>query len=102
MFLCPFLLDKGLEALSKLKLFLKVEYFKLSKLKHITGEGFRRLGSKSIKELVLNGCSLVRDKGFIDLIQKCPNVEILDISEMHKLTDTAIIAVAESLGPTLV
>ena len=80
-----------------------MEYLKLSKLKGLQGsEGFQRVGSKSVKQLVLNGCSGLRDKGLSDIVKRCTSVYELDLSENHKLTDESIINVSKILGGNLV
>lgn len=80
-----------------------MEYLKLSKLKGLQGsEGFQRVGSKSVKQLVLTGCSGLRDNGLIDIVKRCTSVYQLDLSENHKLTDESIINVSETLGGNLV
>ena len=68
----------------------------------ISGDGFKRLGSKSVTHLNLHGCNQLTDKGFISCIKRCSSVKILDISDMYKLTDQSIITAAESLGSYLV
>lgn len=99
---CPLVTNKGIQLLSKLSFFIKMEYLKLSKLKGLQGsEGFQRVGSKSVKQLVLTGCSGLRDNGLIDIVKRCTSVYQLDLSENHKLTDESIINVSETLGGNL-
>lgn len=101
--LTPYLfLDRGIEALSKLSFFIKMEYLNLSNLKKLKGEGFQRVGSKSIKHLVLSGCAKMKDTGLIDIIRRCSQVTVLSINEMYTLTNHSITTVAETLGQHLV
>lgn len=98
---CPNVTDKGIEALSRLTLLIKVQTLRISHIKNLTGEGFKSLGARSITELILKECSNLQDKGFVEVIRRCPNVKILDVSWSFKLTDLAIITASETLGETL-
>jgi hypothetical protein len=79
-----------------------VEELKLKKLKHITGKGLQSISSKTLRSVNLTESSSFTDAGVKALVQNCPNIEELNLSELHKLTDNAIIAAAESLKENLV
>lgn len=80
----------------------KVEYLELSGLKSVTGQGLRALKSRSLKELNLGGCCNMLDNGVMAVVRNCPNIEKLDLSELHKLSDESIITIAETLSNKLV
>ena len=79
-----------------------MEELKLKKLKHITGKGLQSISSKTLQSVNLRESSSFTDAGVKALVQNCPNIEELNLSELHKLTDAAIIAAAESLKDNLV
>ena len=79
-----------------------VEELKLKKLKHMTGKGLHSISSKTLRSVNLRESSSLTDGGVKVLVQSCPNIEVLNLSELHKLTDVAIIAAAESLKDNLV
>lgn len=81
---------------------IKVKSLTLSELKGLTGEGIKSVGSRSITELDLSECSRLKDEGVMSIVQRCVNVEVLDLSSVHKLTDSAIVCTAETLGESLV
>ena len=92
--------DKGIAAL--FLVLRNVEELKLKKLKHITGKGLQSISSKTLLSVNLRESSSFTDAGVKALVQNCPNIEELNLSELHKLTDNAIIAAAESLKGSLV
>ena len=92
--------DKGIAAL--FLVLRNVEELKLKKLKHITGKGLQSISSKTLRSVNLRESSSFTDAGVKALVQNCPNIEELNLSELHKLTDNAIIAAAESLKGSLV
>ena len=92
--------DKGIAAL--FLILRTVEELKLKKLKHITGKGLQSISSKTLRSVNLRESSSFTDAGVKALVQNCPNIEELNLSELHKLTDNAIIAAAESLKGNLV
>ena len=96
------IVDKGIEALGKVTLLIKVKTLTLSELKGVTGEGIKNVGSRSITELNLSDCNKLGDEGVINIVQRCVNVEVLNLSSVYKLTDNAVVCVAETLGETLV
>lgn len=71
-------------------------------MKSITGQGLCALKSRSLNELSLTGCCNILDSGVIAVVRNCPNITKLDLSELHKLTDESIVAVAEVLADKLV
>ena len=79
-----------------------VEELKLKKLKHVTGKGLQSTSSKTLRSVNLKESASFTDAGVKALVQNCPGIEVLNLSELHKLTDTAIIAAAESLNDNLV
>ena len=79
-----------------------MEELKLKKLKHVTGKGLQSISSKTLRSVNLRESSSLTDPGIKSLVQNCPNIEVLNLSELHKLTDVAIIAAAESLRDKLV
>ncbi len=79
-----------------------MEELKLKKLKHITGKGLQSISSKTLRSVNLRESSSFTDAGVKALVQNCPNIEELNLSELHKLTDNAIIAAAECLKGNLV
>ena len=93
-------LDKGIAAL--FLVLRTVEELKLKKLKHITGKGLQSISSKTLQSVNLRESSSFTDAGVKALVHNCPNVEELNLSELHKLTDSAIVAAAESLKDNLV
>ena len=74
----------------------------MSSLKKLTGSGLKLLSARAVTELDLSDCSSIVDEGLIEFIQKCPNTEKLKLAEIHKLTDSSILAVAKALGSRLV
>ena len=92
--------DKGIAAL--FLVLRSVEELKLKKLKHITGKGLQSSSSKTLRSVNLRESSSFTDAGVKALVQNCPNIGELNLSELHKLTDNAIVAAAESLKGNLV
>ena len=92
--------DKGIASL--FLVLRTVEELKLKKLKHMTGKGLHSVSSKTLRSVNLRESSSLTDSGVKALVQSCPNIEVLNLSELHKLTDVAIIAAAESLKDKLV
>lgn len=92
--------DKGIAAL--FLVLRTVEELKLKKLKHVTGKGLQSVSSKTLRSVNLRESSSFTDAGVKALVQNCPNIEELNLSELHKLTDNAIITAAESLKGGLV
>lgn len=68
----------------------------------MTGKGIHSVSSKTLRSVNLRESSSLTDSGVKALVQNCPNIEVLNLSELHKLTDVAIIATAESLKDKLV
>ena len=68
----------------------------------MTGKGLHSVSSKTLRSVNLRESSSLTDSGVKALVQSCPNIEVLNLSELHKLTDVAIIAAAESLKDKLV
>lgn len=68
----------------------------------MTGKGLHSISSKTLRSVNLRESSSLTDSGVKALVQSCPNIEVLNLSELHKLTDVAIIAAAESLKDNLV
>lgn len=99
-FLFEILPDKGIAAL--FLVLRTVEELKLKRLKHVTGKGLQSTSSKTLQSVNLKESSSFTDAGVKALVQNCPNIEMLNLSELHKLTDAAIIAAAESLKDKLV
>lgn len=79
-----------------------MEELKLKRLKHVTGKGLQSTASKTLRSVNLRESSSFSDIGVKALVVNCPNIEELNLSELHKLTDAAIVAVAESLKDKLV
>ena len=80
----------------------KVKAFTLSKLKHVTGEGLKLLRTRSLKELVLKECINLKDAGVVQMIKNCPKVSYFNVSWSYKLTDSTVIAAAETFTDNLV
>lgn len=94
------LLDKGIAAL--FLVLRTVKELELKRLKHVTGKGLKSTTSKTLRSVNLEESSSFTDAGVKVLVQNCPNIEELNLSELHKLSDAAIIAAAESLKDNLV
>ena len=92
--------DKGIAAL--FLVLRTVEELKLKRLKHVTGKGLQSTTSKTLRSVNLRESSSFSDVGVKALVMNCPNIEELNLSELHKLTDAAVVAVAESLRDRLV
>ena len=92
--------DRGVIGLSKI--LLDVRELKLRRLKHITSEGIQSIASKSLKYLNLRKCDGITDAGLMAVVRNCPNIERLNVCELHKLSDTSVVCVAQTLGSKLV
>ncbi|KAL5471143.1 hypothetical protein EMCRGX_G029226 [Ephydatia muelleri] len=97
---CPSVTNKGVIGLSKI--LLDVRELKLRRLKHITSEGIQSIASKSLKYLNLRKCDGITDAGLMAVVRNCPNIERLNVCELHKLSDTSVVCVAQTLGSKLV
>ena len=97
---CPHVTDKGISSLGRV--LRKAEVIKLKKLKSFTGEGFKTLKSRTLTCVNLKYCQNVEDKGIGMLVNSCPNITKLNLCELHKLTNAAIVKVAETLSEKLV
>jgi len=94
------LADKGIVSVARI--LHNTETLKLRKLKQITSEGVKSIASKALKSVNLRQCSAITNHGIIALVRNCPNIEKLNLSELHKLTDAAFIQIAEALQDKLV
>lgn len=74
----------------------------LKKLKLLTGDGLKTMTSKTLTTVNLQESASIVDSSIICLVQNCPNISVLNLSELHKITDGAIIKVAEHLSDKLV
>ena len=92
--------DRGIISLSKI--LWDVEELRLRRLKLVTSEGIQSIASKSLKYLNLRRCDGITDAGLIAVIRNCPNIERLNVCELHKLTDSSLVCVAQTLGSKLV
>lgn len=97
---CPRVTDKGVSTLGRV--LRKADEVKLKKLKSLTGECFKSFKSRTLVYVNLKCCQNVEDKGIIALVRNCPNIKRLNLCELHKLTNSAIVEVAETLGEKLV
>lgn len=97
---CPQVTDKGVSSLGRV--LRKAEELKLKKLKALTGEGFKTIKSRTLSYVNLKYCQNVEDKGLVALMKNCPNIRRLNLCELHKITNTGIIGMAETLGEKLV
>ena len=93
-------IDKGIASLARI--LRETETLKLQKLKNVTGEGVKPLASKALKSVTLKQTSAITDPGIIALVKNCPNIENLNLTELHKLTDAAFVQIAETLKDKLV
>ena len=93
-------IDKGIASLARI--LHETETLNLQKLKHVTSEGVKPLASKTLKSVSLKQTSAITDPGIIALVKNCPNIENLNLTELHKLTDAAFIRIAETLQDKLV
>ena len=92
--------DKGIAALSRIVR--KTEELLLIRLKHLTGEGLKKLMSRSLRYLSLQESGNVTDPGLVALIRSCPNIEKLCLPGLHKVSDAVFLCIAEVLGSKLV
>ena len=92
--------DKGIVSVARI--LHNTETLKLRKLKQITSEGVKSIASKALKSVNLRQCSAITNHGIIALVRNCPNIERLNLLELHKLTDAAFIQIAEALQDKLV
>lgn len=93
-------IDKGIASLARI--LRETETLTLQKLKNITSEGIKPLASKALKSVTLKQTSAITDPGIVALVKNCPNIENLNLTELHKLTDAAFIQIAETLKDKLV
>ena len=74
----------------------------LTKLKHVTGEGLKSLASRSLTSVNFQESTSITDNSITRLVRNCPNISVLNLSELHKVTDLALVQVAEHLNNNLV
>ncbi len=92
--------DKGLASLAKS--LRKAEELNLQRLKHVSNNGLKSISCDSLTSLNLKHSDAITDPGLVALVRGCPNIEKLNVSELHKLTDVSLVVVAETLGRKLV
>jgi len=97
---CPNISDKGVASLGRI--LRKAEALNLKKLKQLTGVCFKTLKSRTLLSVNLKYCQGIEDGGLIQLVRNCPNIRKLKLCELHKVTDKAIVQLAEMLGEKLV
>lgn len=97
---CPNVTDKGIAHLRRI--LTKANEINLTKLKQVTGEGFKSVVSRSVRSVSLKRSAAVTDAGVISLIQNCYNIQKLNLCELYKLTDAAFVSIAEVLNTNLI
>lgn len=93
-------LDKGIASL--VRIVRKTEELNFIRLRQLTGDGLKSLASRALRQLGLQESYGISEAGFMTLIKNCPNIEKLSISELHNLSDTAFVCIADTLGAKLV
>lgn len=97
---CPQVTDKGLACLCRV--LRKAEEIKMKKLKQLTGEGLKTIKSRTLVTVNLNYSCNIEDRGIVALVTNCPNIRKLNLCGLHKVSDSGLIQIAQSLGGKLV
>jgi len=98
---CPNVTDKGVATLGRV--LRKVKGFKLKKIsRDFKGKGLESIKSRTLSEVNLKENHNVEDIWVIALINNCPNITKLYLSELFKVTDKAVVHIAKVLGNKLV
>ena len=97
---CPRVTDKGILSLDRI--LRKSEEIKFKNLKLLTGKCLKAIKSRTVYNMNLKCCQNIDDDGVITLVRNCPNIKKLNLSELHKVTDRAVVQIAESLNDSLV
>ena len=97
---CPNVSDKGISSLGRV--LRKVVEIKFKKLKLVNGKGLKAIKSQTVSVVNLKYCQNIEESGVVALVQNCPNIRKLSLCEVHKLTDRALVQIAETLNANLV
>ena len=66
----------------------------MSYLHKVTDNAFKKM--PLLKILECRGCYVIKDKGLSKLIEGCPNLELIDLSACHKVSNKFIIAAIQA------
>lgn len=97
---CPNVSDKGITSLGRI--LRKAEHIEFKKLRKLIGEGLKAIKSRTVLVVNLKYCHNIEDGGIVALVRNCPNIRKLNICELHRVTDQALVKIAEILGDKLV
>lgn len=80
----------------------RAEEVTLQDLENVDSSSLVDFGSPFISHLILEGCSHITDVGLIAVMKRCPNLSVIKISWLHRLTDRSIKELAKRLHYRLV